>query len=202
VIRVRNAAPWTSLSELVADARTRPGQIRVGIAGRTDPGYFGIREIEEAAGIEFNVILYDGGGPARTALAGGEVDLTHAGAFNSLPVADESRVVAVHQDKNLWPEITDGAPTVTAELGMEVRPNDFRYQVWVTRECRDAYPDRYEFLAAAVEAAVQREAYLATLEAAGEIGSLDYIPGEEYHSSILMEQSREFEEIAREMGFR
>ncbi len=200
VIRVRNAAPWESLSELVADARERPGQIRVGIAGRTDPGYFGIREIERAAGVEFNVILYDGGGPARTALAGGEVEVTHAGAFNSLPVADESRVIAVHQKENRWPGVTDDAPTVTEELGVPVRPNEFRYQLWVTRECRDDYPERFELLATAVEEAVQREEYLAALEAAGEIGTLDYIPGEEFHTSILVEQSREFEAIVREMG--
>jgi tripartite-type tricarboxylate transporter receptor subunit TctC len=198
VIRVRNDAPWQTLGELIEDARQRPRQIRVGLGGRTDPGHLGIREIAEAAGVEFNLIFYDGGGPGRTALAGGEVEVTHAGAYNSLPVAGESRVLAVHQDENHWPEITDDAPTVREVLGTDVAPNDFRYQVWVTRECRDNHPDRYAVLAEALQAAVERDEYRAALAAAGELGALQFIPGEEYFQS-LARRSGEFERLARSL---
>ncbi|TVS16886.1 MAG: tripartite tricarboxylate transporter substrate binding protein [Gammaproteobacteria bacterium] len=201
VVRVRNDSPWRSLEELIEDAHARPGQIRVGIAGRTDVGHFGIREIERAAGVDFNIIFYDGGGPARTALAGGEVEVTHTGAYNSLPVAEESRVLAVHQPENLWKDITDGAPTVGQALSAEVQPNDFRYQMWVTRACRDNHPEHYAVLAEALESAVESPGYLAALESAGEFGSLDYIPGDEY-MEMLLAQSEEFEAIALSLNDR
>lgn len=201
VVRVRNDAPWRSLRELVEDARRRPRQIRVGLGGRTDVGHFGIREIAEAAGVEFNMIFYDGGGPARTALAGGEVDVTHAGAYNSLPVAGESRVLAVHQDQNHWPAITDDAPTVREQLGVDVVPNDFRYQIWVTRGCRERHPDHYAVLAEALLSAVEREEYRMSLEAVGELGTLQYIAGEEFYRTLI-QRSPEYEEIARSLGAR
>jgi tripartite-type tricarboxylate transporter receptor subunit TctC len=199
VIRVGNDTPWETFDELIEDALDRPGEIRLGLPGRTDVGYFGVQEIMEATGAEFNLIFYDGGGPTRTALAGGEIDVTHTGAYNSLGVADESRVLAIHQSENEWADITDEAPTVSEVIGEDVDDNAVRYQIWTTAECRDENPEHFEILQDALLAATQSEDYLAELEEVGEEGNLDVIEGEEYHDEILVPESQMYEEEAEHL---
>ena len=95
VLRVNNDAPWQTIKDFVEDARERPGQIKVSVSDLQSNNYIALLQMEQALGIDLDIIGYDGGGPSRTALITNEVDATHAGVFNSLSIADETRVLAV-----------------------------------------------------------------------------------------------------------
>lgn len=192
VIRVSEDAPWETLEDLIQDAESRPGEITASVSGLTSNNYVGILDIEEAAGVDFNIVPYDGGGPARNAVVSGEVDFTHAGVFNSLSIEEDSRVLAVHQDENQWPDQTDGAPTVNEELGTEIEPNGSTYGFFVNRECYEEYPERHERLTEAVQAATENEEYRQQLEDTGELEKLivDELDNEEYHQQNQSEADR------------
>lgn len=175
VIRVRNEAPWHSFADLIADARRRPGQIRASVSVRTSNNYVGMLAIEQAYGVDFNIIAYDGGGPSRTALLGGEVDLTHAGAFNSLSLDEATRVLAVQQPANRWPSITDNAPTMTGPNGAPITANSSNYTIWAPATCRDRYPKRYQAMVDAVRTAMADPGFLASLDKLGERSKLEYL---------------------------
>lgn len=186
VIQVRNDAPWENLEDLIEDAESRPGEIRASVSGLTASNNVGLADLQAATDAEFNVIPYDGGGPARTALVSGEVDVTHAGLFNSLSVGDEARILAVHQDENTWPELTDDAPTVNEALGTSLPPNDSSYGFFVSKECSEQYPERYDRLVEATEAAMQNEEYLQTLNDLGE------------EEKVLVRDAAEYDDLIRE----
>jgi putative tricarboxylic transport membrane protein len=175
VIRVRNDAPWHTFADLIADAKRRPGQIRVSVSLRTSNNYVGMLDIERAFGVRFNIIAYDGGGPSRTALLGGEVDVTHAGAFNSLSLDDATRVIAVEQPENHWASITDNAPPIIGPNGQPVAANSSNYTIWAPAACRDHYPKRYQAMTEAVHAAMADPGFLATLDRLNERSELDYL---------------------------
>lgn len=164
VIRVRDDAPWESFEELVEDARERPGEIKLSVSLRTSNNYVGMLRIEEATGADFNIVSYDGGGPSRTALISSEVDATHAGVFNSLSIADETRVLAVQAAENQWPEETDDAPTVNEALDTEIDESASHYSLWVPAGCAQDFPERYQALVDTLPEALEDSDYLSELE--------------------------------------
>lgn len=168
VIRVRNDAPWQTLTDLIEDARANPGRIRASISNVNNNNYIGIVEIAEAAGVEFNIVPFEGGPEARLAVIGGQVDFTHAGVFNSLAAAEDTRVIAVHNEVNLWPDLTDNAGTVADQLGVAVQPNWSSSGFYVPAGCRDDYPERYEFLADKMLEILADEQFLDAMDALGE----------------------------------
>ena len=179
VIRVRADSPWNSMQDLIDAALANPGEIRVSLSTATSNNFVGMLDIQDATGAEFNLIPYDGGGPSRTALLSGEVDVTHAGVFNSLSIADDTKVLAVQQPENLWPDITDKAPTLKEALGMEIADNASNYVAMVPEGCRTDYPLRYQAMVDALNAAIEDPEYLMSLESLGEVDKIDNLQPDE-----------------------
>lgn len=194
VIRVRNDAPWQNIQEFVDDAKARPGQIKVSVSDLQSNNYIALLQMERDLGIDLNIIGYDGGGPSRTALVSGEVDATHAGVFNSLAIADDSRALAVSQPENRWPEVTNDAPPINEALGVELPANASNYALFASAECRDKNPERYQALVDGLKTSLENEDYLATLTELGEETKVAYLTPDELQD--LAEQSQtEIEEL-------
>ena len=194
VIRVRNDAPWQNIQEFVDDAKARPGQIKISVSDLQSNNYIALLQMERDLGIDLNIIGYDGGGPSRTALVSGEVDATHAGVFNSLSIADDSRVLAVSQPENLWPDVTDNAPPINEALGVDLPPNASNYVVFASAECRDNNPERYQTLVDTLKASVENEDYLSTLNQLGEESKVAYLTPDELET-LAQESQAEIEQL-------
>jgi len=66
---------WTTMKELVEDAKAHPGQFSVGATLGSTSHYFPAL-VEKAAGIKFKYISYDGLAQRMNAILGGHIDLT------------------------------------------------------------------------------------------------------------------------------
>lgn len=181
---VQNGASWESLEDLLDEARSRPGEISVSVANLTNADHLAVLNLQEVADVEFNIISYDGGGPARNALLAGEVDVATGGVFSSQAIASESRALAVAQPENLWPELTDDAPTVNEVLGSDIPAIGGSYAIFADKECQEEYPERFDQLVSAVEAAANSEGFQVVLEEAGESGKLQYQAPEDYDEFV------------------
>ncbi len=189
VIRVRNDAPWQDIQAFVDDAKARPGAIKISVSDLQSNNYIALLQMERDLGIDLNIIGYDGGGPSRTALVSGEVDATHAGVFNSLAIADDTRVIAVSQPENKWPDVTDDAPPINEALGVELPANASNYVVFASAECRDNNPERYQMLVDALKTSVENEGYLSTLADLGEEFKVAYLTPDEVDELANQSQS-------------
>lgn len=74
-IAVRTDAPWKTWQELVADAKTRPGMINMGVPGFLSSPNLYMQEIAQTQGISFNVVPFKGDGETITALLGSHIDI-------------------------------------------------------------------------------------------------------------------------------
>lgn len=185
VIRVRNDAPWKDLKELIEYAKTQPkGTITASVSFRTSNNFLALKQLEKATGVEFTIIPYGGGNEARLALLNGEVDLTHAGAFNSLNMADETRVIGVQQATNDWPDVTDNAKTFNEQLGTEIPDNSSTYGFFTLAKVKEDFPDRYQKLVDAFKTAIENPAYVEKLKETGEYAKVRYIGPEEYGKMV------------------
>jgi len=104
IITASPKTPWSDMKSLLADAKARPGQITVG-ATLGSTSHFFPAMVEQAAGIKFKYVSYEGTAPRMNALLGGHIDLAEsnltqkgkvdAGQMKFLAIATESRMSEV-----------------------------------------------------------------------------------------------------------
>lgn len=116
--------PFKSFSEMIAYAKSRPGQLAIGY---TDSSTLLFGELlKNAAGVDIRPVPYKGGAPMLVDVIGGHIQLGATGAGSAHPhhQAGRIRVLAVSEQKRApaMPEI----PTV-AESGIA----GFNVQVWI-----------------------------------------------------------------------
>ncbi len=81
ILVVNNSVPVNSVKELIAYAKSRPGQLNYASVGQGSPNHLGMELLKALAGIDMVHVPYKGTGPAVTDLLGGQVQLM----FNSMP---------------------------------------------------------------------------------------------------------------------
>jgi tripartite-type tricarboxylate transporter receptor subunit TctC len=117
VLTASPKTPWKSMQDLVKDAKSRPGSISVG-ATLASTSHFFPALIEQAAGIKFKYVSYEGLAPRMNAILGGHVDLTDSNLTQKGKVdAGQLKFLAIATEKRSA-EIPD-VPTLK-ELGINV----------------------------------------------------------------------------------
>jgi len=101
ILAVRADAPWKSFRELIEYAKKSPGKFNFANTGPWGAADLPMRLIARAAGIDYNNIPHDGGGPATLAVLGGHADATFGFSPQLLPqvAAGKMRALAVTDTK-------------------------------------------------------------------------------------------------------
>ncbi|MCC6535735.1 MAG: tripartite tricarboxylate transporter substrate binding protein [Burkholderiales bacterium] len=92
LVVVTSSSPISSFKELVAAARTKPGQVAFGSPGTGAVNHLVMEWFANAAGVKLLHVPYKGGAPAVTAVAQGDVLVTAAGLPGVLPHLNLKRV--------------------------------------------------------------------------------------------------------------
>ncbi|MCC6209783.1 MAG: tripartite tricarboxylate transporter substrate binding protein [Burkholderiales bacterium] len=117
IVTASPKTPWTDMKSLLADAKARPGQITVG-ATLGSTSHFFPAMVEQAAGIKFKYVSYEGTAPRMNALLGGHIDLAESNLTQKGKAdAGQLKFLAIASDKRL-PEVPN-VPTLK-ELGIDV----------------------------------------------------------------------------------
>lgn len=117
IVAVYGKAPWGTMKELVEDAKKRPGEITVG-ATLGSTSHFFPAMIEQAAGVRWKYVSYEGTAPRMTAMLGGHVMMGETNLTQLDKVkAGQMKLLAIATAKR-HPEVPD-VPTLK-ELGMDI----------------------------------------------------------------------------------
>jgi len=95
VLVVHPALPVKSVAELIALARSRPGELAYGTSGNGGSNHLAGESFRLAAGIRLNAIPYKGSAPALTALLAGDVPLMFDTLITSIPLLKAGRLRAL-----------------------------------------------------------------------------------------------------------
>lgn len=108
-IAVKEAFPATTLAELIAAAKARPGQLNFGTQGNATAGHLALELFQSRAGIRLTHVPYRGGADAARDLAAGNVDGVLITALSAGPIVQSgrARMLAVTVTERLanWPAI-------------------------------------------------------------------------------------------------
>jgi tripartite-type tricarboxylate transporter receptor subunit TctC len=116
VIEVHPAVPVRTLAELIAYARSKPGKLRVGYAGKGTPQHVGIELFKAMAGVDLTLVPYLGSTPALNDLLAGSIDAMFDPMPSSIGQITSGRLVplavtTVTRSANL-PDVPVAADTV------------------------------------------------------------------------------------------
>jgi tripartite-type tricarboxylate transporter receptor subunit TctC len=127
VLVVHPSMPVKNVRELVALARSRPGEINYASAGIGNLQHLAMESLQASAGIRMNHVPYKGAAPAFIDIFGGRIELMFANVVGSLPhvKAGKLRAIAVSSAKRstALPDIPSVGETIkgfdmTAWMGL------------------------------------------------------------------------------------
>ena len=153
---------FDDVAEFIEYADENPGELNVAVSNPTGRNVLTLELMKRNEDVDFNIVPYEGGSEARTALIQGEPDATHTNIFTGIGISDEAKYLAVHAEENEWTNITgEGVPTYNEIMDEEI-PNgaaEVRRFWCISQTTADEYPDRYETLVDAFANAMQNEQY-------------------------------------------
>lgn len=122
-IVVRSESPLKSLAELVAQARSKPGEVSYGSSGNYGTVHVPIEIFAHEAQLKLNHIPYAGGGPLMVGLLGGQVDFTMLprSSITSQVRAGKLRILAT-VGADAWPQFPSAPSTLAGGLNVDVQP--------------------------------------------------------------------------------
>lgn len=122
IIAVKDDSPFKTMKDLIDYAKKNPGKINLGADGPQTNNHLQMVVAEDMLGIEFNLISYNGSGPAIKALLGGEVDVALPSASSSMTHIEEGRMRALciflPDTYTYLPDV----PTIKEATGVAVPP--------------------------------------------------------------------------------
>jgi tripartite-type tricarboxylate transporter receptor subunit TctC len=192
VLVVRSETPYNTLKDLIGAAKANPGKINYSSSGYYGALHTPMEMLSLAAGIKLFHIPYQGGGPAVTALLGGQVDALASGPG---PVvqhikAGKLRPLASWGDKR-HPALPD-VPTLK-ELGV-----DSEFYIWAGLFAPVGAPEAVvRQLREAVKQAVNDSQFKRSMESSGQ--PIQYLDAAEF-KQFLDKDAKKMAEVVKAIG--
>lgn len=113
LIALHPSVPATSVKELIALARARPGELNYGSAGSGSPNHFSMEIFKSMAKVNMAHIPYKGSGPLLTDLLAGHVQLASMGLPPSLRQVKAGKLRAIAVTGRTRSPLLPEVPTVS-----------------------------------------------------------------------------------------
>jgi tripartite-type tricarboxylate transporter receptor subunit TctC len=180
MIAVRTESPYKSVQELVADAKAKPGQVRMGSPGEGTSSHLNLEEFMRQAGIKVIHAPFQGWAHSSPALLGGHIDAVVAqpGELKGQVDGKRMRVLVAFQPQRhpVFPDV----PTAK-ELGWDVANG-----VWyLLMAPKGTPPAVVKYLHDAAKEAVEDPKFAKLMAERGI--DVDYRPGEALRADLWRE---------------
>jgi tripartite-type tricarboxylate transporter receptor subunit TctC len=116
IICVHPSLPVKTVKELVALARSRPGELTWAVSSVIGGGRLGGEQFKDAAKIDMTVVPYGGGAPAMTAVLGGHTSMLIGNMLDCAPYVASGRMRPIAVTSAARSDTLPNVPTV-AESG-------------------------------------------------------------------------------------
>ena len=187
-IIVRSESPYETWDQLEADARARPGEITFSHSGLWVALFVPQLQIMKNLDLQFRLVPYRGGGPAKAALMADDVDVSMA--FPATLAADLEagliRLLATAGTERMDPDV----PTFV-EIGL---PPTTGFIHRIVMAPAGTPEDRLSILREAFARMQDEPVYRQMLAQLGE--NTEYLDGDDYEP-VRRQQARDYEELVR-----
>jgi tripartite-type tricarboxylate transporter receptor subunit TctC len=125
-IAVAADSEFATFQDLIARARREPGKISIGVPGSGTMSDLMCRSLFREAGVDINIVPFNGDAPVATAVLGGHVQVGSfsAGGWNPLIAAGKMRLLASLEETRA--DLAPNTPTLI-ELGYPIKGGTIQY---------------------------------------------------------------------------
>ncbi len=116
VLVVHPSLPVKSVKELVALARSRPGQLTFSSSGNGGTGHLAGEMLKMMTGVDMVHVPYKGTGPATTAVLSGEVSMSFGNIISTLSYTKSGRLRAIAVTTSKRSRVLPDVPAVAETL--------------------------------------------------------------------------------------
>jgi tripartite-type tricarboxylate transporter receptor subunit TctC len=189
-IVVRDESPYQTAEDLFAAAKENPGQVRFAHSGNWGALFVPAAQIMQAKDVSFNLVPYQGGGPAMQALLSGDADVTMGfpSTLSALLDSGDIRVLATAGEERIY----DDVPTF-AEIGVG---GDVGFMHRVVLAPKGTPEEVLSTLRTAFETLQEDKTYKNLMNRLGE--NTDYVSGTEYQA-MRENQTKAYKELVDEI---
>ena len=138
LILVSADAPYDTFEEFVEYAKAHPGEVKVGNTGEGTLTKLSAQSFEQALGLEFTYVNYDGDTNSITGVVAGEVDMTCCSAAPAIGQLTAGTIKALAITDNERTEMFPDVPAM-GELYEELK--DIRILTWVYLAIKNDAPE-------------------------------------------------------------
>lgn len=157
IILVLPDAPWDTFKDFVEDAKAKPGELSISVVNNTGQHAVALY-LEDALGIDMNIVTFDSGSDAMTAMLGGHVNAHIGDAFSRANYVDQAKAIATtNRENSIWP---DAIPLTEQFPDLEIPVFNRMSCYLVSKEFVNNNPEGYQKLKDAFLAASKNEEYL------------------------------------------
>lgn len=125
ILVAQTSLPANSVQDVIALARKLPGKLAFSSSGTGGGHHFAVEMLKSMTGVDVIHVPYKGGGPAITALLGGEVQLTFGNIPAARPHMNSGRLKALAVASAKRTSMLPQVPTLI-ESGLP----EFQYTTW------------------------------------------------------------------------
>ena len=167
---------FKTMQDLIEYARSSSTPLTISTPQALTPANMTATLFNEKAGLKGNIIVYEGGSPARKDLIGGQVDISVGGVSTAVGIADQVRVLGIFGARNacedLWPDAQ-----VLSEFATDFEMPDMTVHcsIWTTKKMAEEHPEAYQLLVDTYKAALEDSAVKTNLENANQSRFIEYI---------------------------
>ncbi|WP_370741339.1 Bug family tripartite tricarboxylate transporter substrate binding protein [Halomonas heilongjiangensis] len=160
LIAANKDSGFEDLPSLLEEIRDNPGQVRASVV-QGSAGHLMVRLLLEEAGIpqeNLNLVTYNSGGEARSAVAGGQVHFTSISAEGSEGIREFLTPLAIVNDERIdqWDAPTINEALEPMDLEVPVLQGSMRGFA-VSSEMERQYPERFGALTEAIQNTLARK---------------------------------------------
>ncbi|EPJ45119.1 MAG: hypothetical protein OFPII_29760 [Osedax symbiont Rs1] len=160
LIAVNKDTKYKSLTELLETIKKYPKKVKASVV-QGSAGHLMLRLLLEKHNIpqqNLSLVTYNGGGKARAAVAGGQVDMIAISAQGSEGIREFLRPLAVVRDErsDKWDAPTINDALKSSNITVPVLPGSMRGFA-VSTEFKQKYPERFNKLSLAIQNTLARK---------------------------------------------
>ncbi len=167
---------FNSMADLIAYARTAEQPLTISTPQALTPANMTASIFVQNAGLNANVVVYEGGSAARKDLIGGQVDISIGGITTAVNIKDQVKVIGIFGSKNPVTDIWPNAETID-QFATDFSMPDMTVHcsVWTSAKLRDEHPDVYQLLVDTFSAAMTDSATTAKFDEASQTPFISYM---------------------------
>ncbi|MBC8577705.1 tripartite tricarboxylate transporter substrate-binding protein [Yanshouia hominis] len=170
---------FNSMQDLIDYARTASSPLTISTPQALTPANMTASIFAENAKLNANIVVYEGGSPARKDLIGGQVDISVGGITTAVGIKDQVKVIGIFGASNPVTDIWPDAQTLDQfATNFEMPDMTVHCSVWTSSKMRNEHPEVYDLLVSTFEAAMGNSVSAQNFDTASQTPFIEYIDPE------------------------